>query len=56
MYQANYYVKNYLIGKGFSYVSSDYRYYYFTESSPLTLAISQMPYWYRDKFAPAWDG
>lgn len=56
MYQANYYIKNYLVGKGLTYSTSDYRYYYFTEGAQLTEALAIMPFWYKNNFAEAWDG
>ena len=53
-YAANYYVMQYLVGKGLEFTSSDYRYYYFTEGVPLTTALAEMPMWYYLAFSNAW--
>ena len=50
----NMFIKNYLVGKSLSYVSSDFRYYYFTEGSALTAALVGMPSWYKIFYANGW--
>lgn len=50
----NMFIKNYLVGKSLSYVSSDFRYYYFTEGSALTAALVTMPSWYKIFYANEW--
>jgi len=55
MYAANYYIKNYLVGKGLSVVSQDYRYYYFDEGESLTLALSEIPVWMKIFFGNLWS-
>jgi len=55
LYAANYYVTQYLSGKGLDFVSYDYRYYYFTEGTPLTEALAEMPDWYKINFANLWQ-
>lgn len=48
-------VSEYLEGKDFIPDSSDYRYFYYTDSSLLQTAISEMPNWMRNSFAPPWQ-
>lgn len=55
VYSCNMFIKNYLVGKGFTPDSNDYRYYYFTDSEELQLAVSLMPFWYKYLFANAWS-
>ena len=55
MYAANYYIKNYLVGKGLSIVSQDYRYYYFEEGETLNQALSEIPDWMKIQFANPWS-
>lgn len=54
MYSANYYIAQYLIGKGLTPTSSNYRYYYFEESEALTTALAEMPNFYFISFANLW--
>lgn len=48
-------IADYLVGKDFVPDSYDYRYYYFTVTEQLTEALEDMPYWYRNLFAPPWS-
>lgn len=54
MYAAINYVNSYLIGKGFESVSSDYRYWYYTDDAELQDALAEMPRWYLYLTAPLW--
>lgn len=55
LYAANYYIAQYLSGKGLDFTSYDYRYYYFEEGVPLTEALEAMPEWYKIDYAPLWE-
>lgn len=54
LYSANYYIMQYLVGKGFELVNENYRYYDFIITDLLTESLDNMPYWYRILFAPPW--
>lgn len=54
MYAANQKIRDYLVGKGFSVLSSDYRYFYFEDTPSLQTAISEIPVWGNIWFASDW--
>lgn len=54
MYAANQKIKDYLVGRGFSVLSSDYRYFYFEDTPSLQTAISEIPVWGNIWFASDW--
>jgi hypothetical protein len=47
-------VSDYLKGLDFVPDSSDYRYFYYTDSVSLQTAITNMPKWMRIFFSPPW--
>ncbi len=47
-------VSEYLEGLDFTPDSSDYRYFYYTDSEALQTAITNMPSWMRLAFSPPW--
>lgn len=55
MYEANLSVAQYLIGKGLTPSSQNYRYYFFEEGESLTNALLAMPNWMRNSFADPWS-
>lgn len=56
VYQCIREVSDYLIGKGFTPDSFNYRYFYYTDSVELQLALTEMPSWMRNSYAPPWEG
>lgn len=47
-------ISDYLEGLDFVPDSSDYRYFYYTDSEALQLALTNLPKWAKIWFAPPW--
>jgi hypothetical protein len=53
-YVANYDVGRFLVGRGFSPLSADYRYYYFENTLSLQETVALLPNWSGIWFANGW--
>jgi hypothetical protein len=55
LYACNEKTSDYLVGKGLTSESSDYRYFYYQTGTSLTNALNAMPKWYVILMAYDWS-